>query len=97
MPLYDIRCQQCDGIFETKLNISELNSQIECKYCQQKTLAEPMLTGRVQFRTLNKWKPQNKAQQLAGAGAAGPGIEKNAARNSVLHNCKGMNCSVCGV
>lgn len=97
MPLYDIRCQHCDGIFERKLNISELNTLTECKYCQQFTLAEPLLTGRVQFRSVEKWRPQNKAQELAGADAAGPGMQKNAGRSSVLHNCKGMNCSVCGI
>lgn len=97
MPLYDIRCQHCDGIFERKLTISELNTLTECKYCQQFTMAEPMLTGRVQFRSVEKWRPQNKAQELAGANATGPGTHKNAGRSSVLHNCKGMNCSVCGI
>lgn len=97
MPLYDIRCQHCDGIFEQQLAISALSTEIQCRYCQQQTLAKPLLTGRVQFKTNYKWQPQSKAEQLAGKDISGPGTEKNAARNSVLHNCKGMNCSVCGI
>jgi hypothetical protein len=35
------------------------------------------------------------AQQLAGSGVTGPGTHALAGRSSVLHNCKGYNCSIC--
>lgn len=97
MPLYDIRCQHCAGIFETRLAIAALSTAICCKYCQQDTPAKPMLTAQVQLKNNSKWQPQSKAEQLAGQGISGPGSAKGAARSSVLHNCKGMNCSVCGL
>jgi putative FmdB family regulatory protein len=97
MPLYDIRCQHCDGIFEKRLAIATISTDIPCEYCQQDTPAKPMLTAQVQLKTNYKWQPQSKAEQLAGKGITGPGTAKGATRNSVLHNCKGMNCSVCGL
>lgn len=97
MPLYDICCQHCAGIFERQLPIAALSSDIACSYCQQLTPAKPLLTGHVQLKTSSKWKPQSKIEQLAGQQVTGPGTHKNAGRSSVLHNCKGMNCSVCGI
>jgi putative FmdB family regulatory protein len=96
MPLYDIRCTSCDGIFEKRLTIASLHSDIDCPYCEQSTKAAPQITSsRVAMNSVERWKPQSLAQQLAGNGIAGPGTKKNAMRSSVLHNCKGVQCSVC--
>lgn len=98
MPLYDFRCQHCEGIFEQRVAIARIiTDEIECPYCYEFTLAKPMITGRHQIQMKNKWKPQSKAEQLAGPLVTGPGTDKNASKSSVLHNCKGMNCSVCGL
>ncbi|MDY7545313.1 zinc ribbon domain-containing protein [Glaciimonas sp. CA11.2] len=96
MPLYDIRCIHCDGIFEKLLRLQALGNDIGCPYCQQQTNATPLLSGgHVALKTTHSWKPRNGAEQLAGMGAGGPGAHAGAARSSVLHNCKGFNCSVC--
>lgn len=98
MPLYDFSCPHCHGIFEQRVAIVEIRvAQIRCQYCQQSLLATPMITGNTQIFSRSKWRPQSTAEQLAGPLVTGPGTEKNAARNSVLHHCKGMNCSVCGL
>ncbi|MDB5992416.1 MAG: hypothetical protein JWQ10_3819 [Herbaspirillum sp.] len=96
MPLYDIRCGHCDGIFEKLLPMRALHSATECPYCRQQTAAAPLLTGgHVALKVTQPWKPRNGAEQLAGMGAGGPGAHAGAARSSVLHNCKGFNCSIC--
>ncbi|MCU4412723.1 zinc ribbon domain-containing protein [Acinetobacter sp. WU_MDCI_Axc73] len=98
MPLYDFRCQHCDGIFEERVAIAQIGcSELECHYCKQSTSAKPMLTGHHQIQVKNKWKPQSMAEQLAGPLVTGPGTQQNASKSSVLHNCKGVNCSVCGL
>lgn len=97
MPLYDITCHHCEGTFEKLLSVSALHQNIQCPYCSQETAASPLMTGgRVGLRMIDTWKPRNKAEQLAGAGADGPGMQAGASRSSVLHNCKGFNCSMCG-
>ncbi|MDY7579186.1 zinc ribbon domain-containing protein [Herbaspirillum sp. RTI4] len=95
MPIYDIRCSHCDGIFEKLLSIKALDGDIACTYCQQPTPAKPMLTGGHALKSTQRWTPRNGAEQLAGMGAGGPGAHAGSARSSVLHNCKGFNCSVC--
>ncbi|RXZ33784.1 zinc ribbon domain-containing protein [Oxalobacteraceae bacterium CAVE-383] len=96
MPLYDIRCSHCDGIFEKLLQIRELHGATECPYCRQQTTAAPLLTGgHVALKVTQRWQPRNGAEQLAGMGAGGPGAHAGTARSSVLHNCKGFNCSIC--
>ena len=98
MPLYDFRCEHCDGIFEQRVPIARIaTDQIECPYCQAQTLAKPMITGHQHINVKTKWRPASSAEQLAGPLVEGPGTDKNSARSSVLHNCKGMNCSLCGV
>ena len=45
MPLYDFRCEHCEGIFEQRVPIARISTDtIECNYCQQQTLAKPMIT-----------------------------------------------------
>jgi len=95
MPLYDIRCDQCEGIFERQLPIAALHSMIECSYCQQQTLAAPLMTARVQINVTEKWRPKNAAEQLAGRDAGGPGTSAKSGRSTILHVCKGFQCSVC--
>jgi putative FmdB family regulatory protein len=95
MPLYDIRCGQCDGIFEVLLAVRALHGEIVCPYCQEQTMAAPLLTGGHALKVTERWKPRNGAEQLAGQGAGGPGAHAGGARSSVLHNCKGFNCSIC--
>jgi putative FmdB family regulatory protein len=96
MPLYDIRCSHCDGIFEKLLPVRALHSATDCPYCRQPTDAAPLLTGgHVALKVTQRWKPRNGAEQLAGMGAGGPGAHAGAGRSSVLHNCKGFNCSIC--
>ena len=67
------------------------------QYCKQQTLAKPMITGHQQINMKTKWRPNSGAEQLAGPLVGGPGTQKNSARNSVLHNCRGVNCSLCEV
>lgn len=98
MPLYDFRCTHCDGIFEKRLAMTDIGSiSIECHYCQKFNLAKPLITGNMKIHSKTKWRPQSTAEQLAGPLVTGPGTQKNARANSVLHNCKGVNCSVCGL
>ncbi|PUA17139.1 FmdB family zinc ribbon protein [Glaciimonas sp. PCH181] len=96
MPLYDIRCSHCDGIFEKLLRLHALHTDITCPYCVQETAAAPLLgASHVAVKVNQRWKPRNGAEQLAGMGAGGPGAHTGSARSSVLHNCKGFNCSMC--
>jgi hypothetical protein len=56
-----------------------------------------MITARnLQVSVTEHWRPRSPAEQLTGAGAAGPGTRATAARSSVLHVCKGGDCSLCG-
>jgi putative FmdB family regulatory protein len=97
MPMYDITCSHCEGIFEKLMSVSALHHATTCPYCHAETMAAPAVSGaRVSLRMVNTWKPRSKAEQLAGAGADGPGAHAGASRSSVLHNCKGFNCSMCG-
>lgn len=95
MPLYDIRCNHCEGIFEKQLPISELQSLIECNYCKQQTAASPMMTGSVKITVTEKWRPKSGAEQLAGPATGGPGTSAKSSRSTILHVCKGFQCSVC--
>ena len=96
MPLYDFRCQHCEGIFEHRVAIAHINSNtINCQYCSKPTLAKPMMTGRNKIHIKTRWRAQSSAEQLAGPLVAGPGTQSNSPKSSVLHNCKGINCSVC--
>ncbi len=96
MPLYDIRCTECDSIFEKRLSVSSLHTDIDCPYCAQTIKAVPEITSsRVAMSSVERWKPSSLVEQLAGNGITGPGTKKNAMRSSVLHNCKGVQCSVC--
>lgn len=98
MPLYDFRCQHCSGIFEQRLAMSAIGEvEIVCTYCQQPNLAKPLITGNKKILSKSKWRAQSTAEQLAGPLVSGPGMQKNAVANSVLHNCRGINCSVCGL
>lgn len=98
MPLYDFRCQHCDGIFECRVAISDIaTAQLRCVYCQQLILAKPLITGHQILKKRSKWKAGSAAEQLAGPLVTGPGTDQRSGRNSVLHNCKGVNCSVCGL
>jgi len=96
MPLYDMRCPACEGIFEKLLALSKLGQPVECPYCEQSVEPETMITGRnLQLSITERWQPRNRAEQLTGAGAAGPGVRAKSGRSSVLHVCKGGNCSLC--
>lgn len=96
MPFYDIHCSHCGGTFEKMLKVGELHADLACPYCREQTPARPAVSGgSVRLRRVDAWKPQSLAQQLAGAGITGPGTHAGSARSSVLHNCKGYNCSIC--
>lgn len=97
MPLYDISCSHCEGIFERMLSVGRLHEVTTCPYCSKDTMALPVLNGsRVGLQVVDSWKPRTKSEQLAGNGVGGPGTRVGASRSSVLHNCKGFNCSICG-
>lgn len=97
MPLYDLRCPACDGIFEKLLSVHARAQALECPYCAQTIQPDAMITGRnLSVKVTQSWVPRNRAEQLTGAGAGGPGTRAGAARSSVLHVCKGGNCSLCG-
>jgi hypothetical protein len=56
-----------------------------------------MITARnVQVSVTEQWRPRSQVEQLTGAGVTGPGTRAGAGRSSVLHVCKGGNCSLCG-
>lgn len=98
MPLYDITCSHCEGIFEKLMSVSTLYQAVNCPYCRCETAAAPAISSaRVGLRRIDSWKPRSQAEQLAGAGVGGPGTLAEAGRSSVLHNCKGFNCSMCGI
>lgn len=97
MPLYDIVCSHCEGIFERILPVDKLRAATGCPYCGKETAAMPAMNGaRVALHVIHAWKPRSRSEQLAGNGASGPGTHAGAGRSSVLHNCKGFNCSICG-
>jgi putative FmdB family regulatory protein len=96
MPFYDIECSHCEGIFEKMLSVTSLHKPTECPYCKQQTAAAPTLNAaRVGMQVIDRWRPRSNAEVLAGAGVSGPGTSKRAIRSSVLHNCKGHDCSIC--
>lgn len=96
MPLYDYRCEHCEGIFEKSRSIKERRDDVECPYCHQTTKAQQMVTGGfVSLAVREKWKPASKAQSLTGPNSSGPGTSPNAKRAWSLHTCKGFNCSIC--
>jgi putative FmdB family regulatory protein len=96
MPLYDMRCTSCEGIFERLIPARARDQSIDCPYCGQNVQPEPMITGRNVRLTVNeRWRPESPAEQLIGAGAAGPGARSGARRSNVLHVCKGAICSLC--
>ncbi|MBC7499794.1 MAG: zinc ribbon domain-containing protein [Herminiimonas sp.] len=96
MPLYDLHCTQCEGIFEKLLPVTGLHAATTCPYCKQQTNATPALNAaRVGLRITESWKPRTNAERLAGNGVAGQGTSTRKIRNSVLHNCKGHSCSIC--
>lgn len=98
MPLYDIRCSHCEGIFEKFMRMQDLHGLVACPYCKTDVSAAPMLTGgHVGVKVTERWRPRNGAEQLAGQQAAGPGAHAGAGRSSVLHNCKGHSCSLCAL
>jgi putative FmdB family regulatory protein len=96
MPLYDMRCPACEGIFEKLLAVSQREQAVECPYCEQSVAPQTMITARnLKVNVSETWRPRNQAEQLTGAGAGGPGTRTGAKRSSVLHVCKGGNCSLC--
>jgi putative FmdB family regulatory protein len=96
MPLYDMRCTSCEGIFERLMPASTRDEPVDCPYCAQTVQPEMMITGRnVRLNITERWRPNSPAEQLIGAGAAGPGTRPGARRSNVLHVCKGVNCSLC--
>jgi putative FmdB family regulatory protein len=98
MPLYDIRCRDCGGIFERLFAVDRLRQPTACPYCCAEVPAEPMLTGtRVALRSVDGWRPASLHEQLAGKSVGGPGTAGGRNRNSVLHVCGGKNCSICGL
>ncbi|CAJ0717537.1 hypothetical protein LMG6871_02157 [Ralstonia edaphis] len=99
MPLYDIRCTACDGIFERLIPAAKLLAPTPCPYCDEDTPAAPMPTGgRVALKSVSRWQPSSLHEQLAGKPITGPGSAGGSGRrNSVLHVCGGKHCSICGV
>ncbi|ENX59107.1 MULTISPECIES: FmdB family zinc ribbon protein [Acinetobacter] len=96
MPLYDFRCECCEGIFEQSVPMASIaRDNTSCPYCQKSMLLKPMITGHQKISVKNKWRPSSSAEQLAGPLVEGPGTSKKSARTSVLHNCRGVNCSLC--
>ena len=96
MPLYDLRCTECEGIFEMMRPIAERGHDTVCPYCKQDVAVEPMMTGgRVRVKLAHRWQPSSKVEELTGQRAGGPGTNPNASRTSVLHTCRGFNCSIC--
>jgi putative FmdB family regulatory protein len=77
MPLYDMRCPSCEGIFEKLLAVSRRDDPVECPYCEQSVEPETMITARnVQVSVTERWRPRSQAEQLTGAGVAGPGTRQ---------------------
>ncbi len=90
MPLYDMRCPSCEGIFEKLLAVSKRADPVDCPYCEQSVEPETMITARnVQVSVSEQWRPRSQAEQLTGAGAAGPGIRETAGRSSVPARLQG--------
>ena len=66
MPLYDIRCSHCEGIFERLIPLQGLHGQTCCPYCKEETAASPMPTGgHVGLQVKPRWQPRNGAEQLS--------------------------------
>ena len=54
MPLYDFRCEHCEGIFEQRVPIARISTDtIECQYCKQQTLAKPIQIPLMRINIVN--------------------------------------------
>lgn len=95
MPLYDYRCGNCDHTVSMLRPMAHRNDPAECTACGKGPLHLQVSAPRTVIIKGGPFRAATPQQQLAGPAAAGPGTHRSV-RNSVLHQCIGPNCSVCG-
>jgi hypothetical protein len=95
MPLYDIRCSHCEGIFERLIPLQALHGQTAVPIASQETAASPMPTGgHVGLQVKHRWQPRNGAEQLAGRGRpAGDACRRRPQQRAA--QLQGHSCSIC--
>ncbi len=96
MPLYDYRCNDCGAGFEAIVPIARNTQAPPCPDCRGENTV--LLVSGFSGITVSagRFRPTSGAQSLAGAGVKGPGVTSPRSRNSVLHNCSGSSCRICG-
>jgi putative FmdB family regulatory protein len=95
MPLYDIRCSHCEGIFERLIPLQALHGQTCCPYCKQETAASPMPTGghvglQVKHRAGRATVPSSWP---AGGDRAGDACRRRPQQRAA--QLQGHSCSIC--
>ncbi|HSH30958.1 MAG TPA: zinc ribbon domain-containing protein [Thiohalobacter sp.] len=95
MPLYAYQCEHCSHVVEMLRPMAQRNELAECIACKKGQLHLQISAPRSVIIKGGPFRAATPQQQLAGPKATGPGTHQNI-RNSVLHQCKGPNCSVCG-
>lgn len=89
MPLYDIACSHCAGVFEQMLTVEALHRLTSCPYCKRRTRAAPTFGG------AHAGTDADGGKQAPPARAGEPDRGARAARSRVPHHCKGHPCSIC--
>lgn len=96
MPLYDYRCNDCGHVFEAIRPVAENTQAPPCPNCGSGNAALRITGFSGVTVSAGRFRAASPAQALAGAGVKGPGVTSPRSRNSVLHNCSGSNCRICG-
>ncbi len=95
MPLYEDQCEHCSRVVTMLRPMAQRNDLAECIACQKGQLHLQISAPGTVIIKGGPFRAATPQQQLAGPKVTGPGTHRKV-RNSVLHQCKGPNCSVCG-
>jgi len=97
MPLYDYHCSGCGNDFEELRSVSASPAAPACPACDSATDTALRISGMFCISvSAGRNRPRTAAHALAGNRVTGPGISSPKSRNSVLHNCSGSACRICG-
>lgn len=95
MPIYDYQCGHCHGVASLLRTVAQRHDPAICPACRQGALHYKLSAPRTIAVRGSGFRAANLQQQLAGPAATGPGLQPKV-KSSVLHQCIGPSCSVCG-